>query len=1748
MTLNNNGYNNFINTYEVSGKAKISLTKKILGRSFKSGDKFTFTITGNGPLPNPATASITPTSGKSYGFSFNEITYGKDDAGKTYTYYITEGDLPSTVTDLVKDTSKITVTVKVGADTGTGTLSTTVTYANGKNYFNNTKKTSVQLNFTKRLLGRKITQNDVYTFTLEPDKSNPTAKMPTNSSNNKALAYLVGASNNNAGQSSGAVTFYPIYYTVSDSGYTGTATTGTFSKNYIYNVQETNRNTSASDSDLSNTVLTATVTVTYNAATNVLTATFTLKPEKTTYQMPDNNKITIVGPSSTYNGKSNVELSFGPIYYTVKDSSYTGTGTGTYSKKYNYNVEETASSASDTKVSDTILTATVTVTYVTSTNTLTATYEWKDNKSVIDNYPEKTIDLDFTKAVRGRTITSNDKFTFTLTADTDPDVDVPMPDVTTKVVQGKDNIGANEVLASFGPIKYTAKHAGYPGTGNGTFIKNYTYYVEETDSAASDTDASDKILKATVTVKYIRNSTTNSLTVTKKWGANNTADESTIENYPKIETYIEFDKKIRGRAFKSGDSVTFLLTADSSNPNAPMPSQSKVTIKPTSGSSVHVKIGPISYTKEDASETPYKYLLSEEAVSSTGMVKSNVIKTGNVKVTYDEATNKLSLSRWWSEGSSEYINDTEVEVPLQVKKRMMGRPIQAGDSFTFTLSSTDANAPLPTQSTQTINGASILYKGLNEASVTFSGIKFLTKHSGYTEGADASKTYSKTYTYTIKETSASGTNISSASNTVLTAKINVTYVPKTNVLTAVVSEISNNASIYNYPTTSLSVSFTKAMLGRMISNNDICTFTLTPDVSNAPKPAGKGNIKYLVGASSGAGQREATVTFDEIKYTVKDAGFDEGNPDFTKVYEKTYTYTVQETASNKTSVSPTKLKATVTVKYDAPNNKLTADYTWGSTGSTIYNYPIATANLNFTKAMRGRPMQNGDKFTFTLTADKANANAKMPAQTTAIVYGKDNIDKNEVLVTYGPIEYTAEDSGYQTSNGKTGTYSKSYVYHVQETGVEGSGTEKSDKILTATVTVTYDAAGNTLTAAPVWGANNTANESTIENTVTTKQYIEFEKALRGREFKAGDSFTFKITPDPKNPNAPMPDEVTKTITPTSGTTATVTFGAFDYTKDDAGTTYLYQVNEIDVKGTQVNSSDETLIAHIEVTYDENANELSTRSWWENDKREITNTVDVPVTLKFTKAMRGRKIDVNDIFEFTLTPDKANAGAPMPKGSGNVAYLEGASGNFGLSDKEVSFEEIMYSVYDSGYKDGDDTSKTYSKTYTYHVQETDVRAADTDKADTILTATVTVKYDAAKNELTATYTWGSTGSTIYNYPTTTVDLKFMKALRGRSIQKDDQFTFTLASETSGAPMPAEKEAVLEGKNSVGKNNAEVTFGPISYTTADAGYKEGDPRTTTYTKTYTYTVEETESKAANVDKSDEKLTAVVTVTYDAAANELTAQAKWGKNDTEDEKTIHNDLDVPVSLGFTKKMRGRKFQEGDIFEFTLTPDKDKNPDAPMPSKVTETVAGKDNLDLDETLVTYGEIVFTLAHSGYKTGDDATKTYSKEYVYHIQETKVSSTDMQPSETILTATVTVTYDAANNELTAAPNWGKKNTKEERTIENYAQVTASLEGKKIITGREFKEGDEFTFTVTSPDGGTLPDPASVTIYPTQGYEASFTFNDIVFDARDAGKTYTYHVLESGKGDGVTNDQNTHVVKFSISDPDKDGEKITTENI
>ena len=116
-----------------------------------------------------------------------------------------------------------------------------------------------------------------------------------------------------------------------------------------------------------------------------------------------------------------------------------------------------------------------------------------------------------------------------------------------------------------------------------------------------------------------------------------------------------------------------------------------------------------------------------------------------------------------------------------------------------------------------------------------------------------------------------------------------------------------------------------------------------------------------------------------------------------------------------------------------------------------------------------------------------------------------------------------------------------------------------------------------------------------------------------------------------------------------------------------------------------------------------------------------------------------------------------------------------------------------------------------------------------------------------------------------------------------------------------------------------------------------------------------------------------------------------------------------------------------------------------------------------------------------------------------------------------------------------------------------SETNAVLEGRKVLTGREFKEGDSFTFTVTGKDQkgnvlgpDKLPNPASVTIQPTSGTSAAIKFNEIQYDANDIGKTYIYTIKESGSGEGITNDTGTHLVTITIKDEDQDGKLELTK--
>lgn len=96
----------------------------------------------------------------------------------------------------------------------------------------------------------------------------------------------------------------------------------------------------------------------------------------------------------------------------------------------------------------------------------------------------------------------------------------------------------------------------------------------------------------------------------------------------------------------------------------------------------------------------------------------------------------------------------------------------------------------------------------------------------------------------------------------------------------------------------------------------------------------------------------------------------------------------------------------------------------------------------------------------------------------------------------------------------------------------------------------------------------------------------------------------------------------------------------------------------------------------------------------------------------------------------------------------------------------------------------------------------------------------------------------------------------------------------------------------------------------------------------------------------------------------------------------------------------------------------------------------------------------------------------------------------------------------------------------------------SLKGKKVLEGHDFKEGDEFTFTLTSTNKkAPMPENCEITINPTSGNEIEFSFEKIMFNTTHIGKTFTYRVVESGYGKNIINDTKDHIVNVTVKSID-----------
>ena len=369
----------------------------------------------------------------------------------------------------------------------------------------------------------------------------------------------------------------------------------------------------------------------------------------------------------------------------------------------------------------------------------------------------------------------------------------------------------------------------------------------------------------------------------------------------------------------------------------------------------------------------------------------------------------------------------------------------------------------------------------------------------------------------------------------------------------------------------------------------------------------------------------------------------------------------------------------------------------------------------------------------------------------------------------------------------------------------------------------------------------------------------------------------------------------------------------------------------------------------------------------------------------------------------------------------------------------------------------------------------------DNGDGTMTATAS-KIAGFEN----TYTVGSVDYSV------TADVNVAKSLEGRALSKGE-FTFQLVDGD---------EIVDEAANDAEGN---VYFRALTYTSDDLGehiYKvrevTGDLGGVTYDKSE-YTVKVTVS-----DNHDGTLSAKAST---ESSEGITFTNKYSVNPV--------DYSVTTDVKVAKSLNGRDLAAGE-FSFQLI-DAQNN--------VVDTASND-----AEGKVTFKAQNYTAA------GD---------YAYTVKEVKGSLGGVNYDESVHDVTVTV-KDNGDGTLSAKASTESgegiifKNTYKA----NPTTLTSGVEVTKNLEGRDWTDGDQFTFVITPKDDNN-PLPSNGTTGVATKDSKTVTFNDFTFN--EAG-TYVYTVTEQGTdGEGVTYDTHEATVTITVADNGK-GQLVATPDV
>lgn len=779
-----------------------------------------------------------------------------------------------------------------------------------------------------------------------------------------------------------------------------------------------------------------------------------------------------------------------------------------------------------------------------------------------------TATIDGTKTLTGRDMADGETFGFELSAaDETTQNAVTAGTVTLPGAATVSGAKADEVKGfQFGEITFKKP-------GEYTFNVNETKWngeaVPAADGKGMQFDRSTKTVKVTVTDDHAGSLKAE---VTYPNGAVAFANK-----YATSSTYngIQVEKTLQGRNMAAGEFGFTIEGKDDASTDLLTDADKQFTNENSRAdgvADVMTKLSGLTFTQANSGKH-YEFTVKETIpngavqdqatglwyVEATGLyydganhvVTIDIVDDGNGKLTVTTKVdghdgNVVSFANKYR--AQEVSFDT---VNAELNKILQGRDWIESDSFDFTISALDDDAPMPMRDGNVVSSVTLKSPNSKDGDAVPFSFGQITFTSDMVKDAPG---HTRTFTYEVTETAGNLPGIQYSTNKA-TIQITVSDNGKGQLIASATTQNGSFENRYsaelNY-TAAGGLNLAKTLTGRDMTDGQF-SIKITPADQAAAEVLGLPNDGAVI--SMPAANDEDQVVKSALS---SQAVFDQGDAG------ETYVYTVVEqgTAPNGYTYDTAQRTVTITVEGDAAQGtlKATTVVSGGPEGSKTYVYSsdatgmqeqaIVPFNNSYAasgevdiaamKSLSGRSLTDGE-FNFALKYDIGNEDV---ATATNDANGK---------VDFGTIEYTTAGlaklvtDGHAVKTVKDGkpAWNISYVAYEKTDNLPG-GVSAQTQPISFTVTV-VDNGDGTLAATA-----NTGNGLKFQNTYSTGGPIEV--GLSGvKIMKAGEGltpasiegkFTFTVTSD--DAAAPMPQKTTAT----NDANGNVDFGSIKFTLDD----------------------------------------------------------------------------------------------------------------------------------------------------------------------------------------------------------------------------------------------------------------------------------------------------------------------------------------------------------------------------------------------------------------------------------------------------------------------------------------------------------------------------------------------------------------------------------------------------------------------